>query len=763
MHKHSSSNPAGIRLSIAENRVHITADPAYDVQFLGADQPPIVEDSMALHPPLTDQTVRLSFLAVHRQSGARTETDLPLAVAGTCGAPCGEKPPVLPEPAQWHAAGGGRFRRMDLNAVAFTDGAQQAAVQLCRDLEHLGGGEIPSRAGEAAAGTVHFRLDAQLAYLGTEGYAIVCGPDGIRATASTGTGLIWAEKTILQLLMQDGFPYGEMRDYPRYPVRGFMLDIGRRPVSLGTLRDIVRTMAFFKMNDFQVHLSDNYIWLEDYAQEGDSSTLNAYEAFRLESSLTNEKGQTATARDYSYTKDEFRAFIHWAGEQGVRIVPEIDVPAHALSFAKAFPEHMVRGKTSPLMKKRPLTDHLDVSRPETVEFIKRIFDDYTGGADPVFPPDIPVHIGADEFLTDYSAYRRFVNEIVPHIKKSNPVRLWGSLTWIKDDPETPILPQAVENVQMNLWSSSWADGREMYDLGFELINTIDHHLYMVPNGKRLRGSYTDLLNKKRLFREFEPHRVRLKSCGRYTNLPAGEKRVLGAAYAIWNDNIDRRASGLTESDLFDRFLDSAPVMAEKEWGSCTLRHSAAAVDALAQQLLRRIPSRGPESGHVDLAACETTNAAVSSDGALSLNGGGSFAVTAVDHLPVGSVLEMDLLLHEAEPGQILLEADAPYGTYDLRITENGKLGFTREGYAYEFDYKPPVGRRIRLQLITRPLKTVLKAGPFTRKKAVGRFVHEGLLRRDGIRNATFSIPLERIGSRTCSVKAELYAIRYHGK
>ena len=157
----------------------------------------------------------------------------------------------------------------------------------------------------------------------------------------------------------------------------------------------------------------------------------------------------------------------------VHIVPEIDVPAHALSFAKVFPEYMVRDKTSPLQKNRPLTDHLDVSRPETVEFIKRIFDDYTGGEQPVFGPETTVHIGADEFLSDYGAYRRFLNELVPHLKKTNRVRLWGGLTWIKDDPATQIVPAAIENVQMNLWACNWADGMEMYEMGYQLINTID--------------------------------------------------------------------------------------------------------------------------------------------------------------------------------------------------------------------------------------------------------------------------------------------------
>ena len=64
-----------------------------------------------------------------------------------------------------------------------------------------------------------------------------------------------------------------LRDYPKYSIRGFMLDVGRRPVSMNMLKKIVNSMAWYKMNDFQIHVGDNYIWLEDYAENGDESTF----------------------------------------------------------------------------------------------------------------------------------------------------------------------------------------------------------------------------------------------------------------------------------------------------------------------------------------------------------------------------------------------------------------------------------------------------------------------------------------------------------
>ena len=51
-------------------------------------------------------------------------------------------------------------------------------------------------------------------------------------------------------------------------------------------------MRYYKMNDFQAHLSDNYIWLGEYGKNGtENNAFSAYEAFRLESGLTNEAGE----------------------------------------------------------------------------------------------------------------------------------------------------------------------------------------------------------------------------------------------------------------------------------------------------------------------------------------------------------------------------------------------------------------------------------------------------------------------------------------
>lgn len=773
----------------AANRVQVSAPAGCRVALNGADFPQIVGKNLEVFRPLAEQEVHLSF-RVTDASGAETVTcDYPVRIPGLHrGRPAHPKPAVIPELAQWHSADSGWFIPAQAMAIVVSSAAESllcaAAEELQQDYRGIVGREPCVRCGDAAGdGDIYLTLNENDAYLGREGYRIEIGTS-VLVSASHPCGVYWATRTILQMLRLSGgklrLPRGEIRDYPKYPVRGFMLDIGRRPFSMETLRNVAKNMAWYKMNDLQLHLNDNYIWLEDYNTRGEETdSFEAYEAMRLESGLQNSRGETATARDFFYTKEQFRALIHEAcARYQVHIVPEIDVPAHALSFARVFPKHMLAGKIAEHSKTRPLTDHLDVSRPETVAFVKRIFDDYTGGEQPVFGPETTVHIGADEFVTDFGAYRRFVNELVPHLKQTNPVRLWGSLTWIKDDPATPILPEAVEGVQINLWSSTWADGMEMYQMGYQLINTIDHLLYMVPNGKGNKGSYADRLNKRMVYQLFDPRKVRLKS-GKYEALPAGDPQMLGASYALWNDNIDKKACGLSETDLFLRFFDALPLLAEKTWANGREKGGWKAVDRIARTTafaprtnpLHRVKSAGsvmaeyrfdsvrpqkdlsgngrdlPDAIGAELAA------------GLLLRGGASYLQTPLARLEMGCFLECGVTFEELRPGQILLESDAPYGAYDIRVTANGRLGFAREGYLYEFPCEIPTRQRLVLRIQTGLQVTTLSVNGNPAKPAVGKFVHNGTVRCEGIQNASLHLPVQRIGSRTNAVLAKLDFLR----
>ncbi len=749
----------------------------FTIEFNGADFEQIIgsvdqEGKMPVVHPLTDKTVKVSFNVTETATGNTKNTgDLEVVVKGINTQQQGSnpKPTVIPEIQEWYSPSADKLLVSSLKTVTYTDAQLKVVVdEFVRDYQDFTGIKLTAEQGAPKANAINFELKAPDALLDAEGYTMDIQKDRINVASISTTGNMYGMQTILQMYKENNTEYnvGQMRDYPRFKTRGFLFDVARKPVSLEMMKEVTRTMRYYKMNDFQAHLSDNYIWLEDYGtKETENEGFKAYEAFRLESSLTNANGESPTAKDYSISKKEFQKFIQDERILGMNVVPEIDVPAHATAFTKVWPELKVENQVS---NKHSLIDHFDLTKPAALVKIKEIFDDYT--KDKTFDADTTVHIGADEFLYSPKSYREFLNDIVPYIKNTNPVRMWGGLTLIKDNPPTEIKPEAIKDVEMNLWSSGWADGIEMYNMGYNLINTIDDYGYMVPNGNKGRYAYGDLLNVNRIFNEFEPNRVGTGSGYQY--VPSGDDQMLGAAFAIWNDNIDKKASGLSESDLYWRFFDAMPFYAEKTWAATGKeKPNADALSNLAQQKGTG-PNTNPyyqqdktgdnyesydfENGLKDTSGNsrdlkEGKNAEVK-DKALQLKDGESYVTSPINRLGNGNQLSFDIKLEKpAVPGDILFESDAAYGTHDIRIMEDGKLGFTRELYSYYFDYELPVGKSVNITITTDQQKTSLYVNGEFFANATGKFIHNDMVKNENISNATFALPLERIGSKTNTV------------
>lgn len=764
----------------------------YTIKFNGADFEQLISKDLKINHPLNDKTVNVSYVVTKTSDNTTATTeDIPYTLTGTTTEQTGKnaKPNIIPEIAEWHSESDMKVSAASLTAVTYDDDSLKAVVdEFVADYKDFTGRTLTASKEAAKANAFNFSKPADasasavLKQLGDEGYTMDIKADRIDAASTSVTGNMYAMQTILQMTKQDdtGFVIGQMRDYPRFTVRGFVLDMARKPISLDMVKQMARTMRYYKMNDLQTHLSDNYIFLEDYGvHDTEDEGYKAYDAFRLETSVTNSKGESPTATDYAISKKDFREFIQSERSVGMNIVPEIDMPAHATAFTKVWPELAVQNKSTQ-GGKRPLIDHLDVTKDETMRLIESIFDDYTKGDNPTFDSKTTVHVGADEFLASNEGYRKFVNDIVPYVKTTNPVRLWGSLSYATGS--TVITKDAIDNVEMNLWSSGWADGVQMYNMGYKLINTIDTYGYMVPNGSGSRGAYGDYLNVTDVFNNFAANRV--GTSGGWKYIPSSSDQALGAAFAIWNDNIDKRASGLTESDEYARFFDALPVYAEKNWATTGKeKGTAAALTALAKtqgDAPRTNPyyhatadSNGDyeqyafdgtgdaakadssESGR-DLTLDGDGNTAEIKDGALNLKGGKSYVTTPLDKLGNGNEVSFDVTLNEpAKPGDILFESDTDYSTQDIRIMDDGTLGFTRELYDYSFGYTLPVGKKVNVTIVTSQQKTQLYIDGKFVANASGKFVNKGLTKKTGITNSTFALPLQRIGSKTQAINATI--------
>jgi len=131
------------------------------------------------------------------------------------------------------------------------------------------------------------------------------------------------------------------------------------------------------------------------------------------------------------------------------------------------------------------------------------------------------------------------------------VRLWGSLSRV--DGKTLVTS---DKVQMQIWSTEWADPEDMYEAGFSIINSLNSSLYIIPG-----GGY-DRLDKEAL-RQWEPNRF---STGTQAEvLPVYSGRMAGAIYCLWNDTIGSLDAGITEEGMLERFMEPLPLLSEKLW------------------------------------------------------------------------------------------------------------------------------------------------------------------------------------------------------
>ena len=548
-----------------------------------------------------------------------------------------------------------------------------------------------------------------LGNLGDEGYMIFSRESGLSILASDPLGAFWGTRTILQVFKQHNntFPCGQGVDYPQYPLRGFMYDLGRKPASLKAVKDVLKTMAYYKMNDYHLHLNDNYIWMYNYTNipNGHNATAEqkkaaceavlkaAPTAFRLESDVP---GLTAT--DLRYTKREFGALIDQAKLYGVTIVPEFDVPGHAMSFVRVRPDLMYRGKVTKAhdVERTAMLDASDdiydaktgkTYREETLDFVKSVFDEYLvgkNGEEPVFRTPV-IHFGTDEYYGDPEEYRAFADAMIKYIKdRGYTPRLWGSLSVKRG--KTPV---DGTGAQINVWNHGWQNPRLALEHNFDLVNIIDVWTYIVPNGKGNRGGYGDLLDLKFLYSQnWHPHKM-----SNAEEVIPGFPKMLGASWAVWNDNSFRGDTGLTDYDLFDRIRQSCAVFAEKTW------NTGEDIEFRDFQKLVKAVSYAPLSDP-EYVVPVIRSSSEEGDVLFELNDTvkGKAVKTSIKGIAPDYVATVRVTrTNGSKKPKVLFSG--PSGKIYAIQKETGKVGITCDTWDYSFDYTLPVGRQVELTFV----------------------------------------------------------------
>ncbi len=124
-------------------------------------------------------------------------------------------------------------------------------------------------------------------------------------------------------------------DAPHVRWRGLLVDVARHYLPPALLRATVDAMAAVKLNTLHLHLTDSQAF-PLALDEPDGGAA----AGRVDASELARRGAHAYPAE-TYSDAELRALVAHARARGVRVVPEIDVPAHTRAWGAAFPEILV--------------------------------------------------------------------------------------------------------------------------------------------------------------------------------------------------------------------------------------------------------------------------------------------------------------------------------------------------------------------------------------------------------------------------------------
>ncbi len=438
--------------------------------------------------------------------------------------------------------------RILTNAGSY-DRLEQDLQVFRKDLESVTGLKLVIAVEESQKGDLFFALNEKEDTLGKEGYQMeIAGR--IAVSANTSRGIFYAMQSLLQLFEQDlKVQKGVIVDYPDYPERGFMIDVGRKYFEMDYLKRLIRRLAWKKMNFLHIHFTD-------------------WNGFRLKSDLF-----PGLASEKCYSKQNIREIQDYAARYHVMIVPEIDLPAHATFFTDYNPYlgFKCRSMRDSHWQGEKLNQEckawtLDITRREVRSWVKAMLDEWI----PLF--DGPYfHIGGDEYQYDKDKYAcdelmeaakkmgyeypgdvfvDFVNEINKQVMSyGKTTQIWNWWRFSQNENrinKTSIQPH--KNIVINAWNRPRLEG--ILADGYQVIITSEtgpESLYVVPGlGGTKPGDY-GYFDSKYIYEKWQPQ---------------SGLQVRGFKICLWTNRVEDKPD-----TWFDPYIElPIAVLSERIWG-----------------------------------------------------------------------------------------------------------------------------------------------------------------------------------------------------
>ncbi|QOV33880.1 family 20 glycosylhydrolase [Streptomyces ferrugineus] len=434
-------------------------------------------------------------------------------------------PVTVPALTAWTPASGSYTHERSARLVADGASERRVADTLADDLRDAGHGTVPVVPGAARPGDIVIDVQPSRTSLGSEGYELRAGKR-LSVTAATETGAFYGTRTVLQLLAQgDRIPAGRTVDVPRYKERGVGVCACYIHVSMPWLENLVREMAYHKLNQLLLELK-----------------------------VKSDAHPEANTWGY-YTEDEIRRLVALGKRYHVEIIPEINSPGHMDPWLENRPDLQLTDSDG---DKQP--SRLDITRPEAFAYYTSLMDEYAQ----VFTSK-SWHMGADEYMlgSDFAKYPQilkyaqdrygpdatpqdafidFVNRVHDYAAgKGRKLRIWNDgLTGANTVP-------VAAGTTVEHWLNVAVKPSRLLAQGYPLMNAA-YALYLVRGG--FHSDTEGLYDQSWDPRGFEGEKL------------ASADGITGAKISLWPDN----GRGETENEVAVALWPALRHIAQATWG-----------------------------------------------------------------------------------------------------------------------------------------------------------------------------------------------------
>ncbi|GAB3564021.1 family 20 glycosylhydrolase [Spelaeicoccus albus] len=387
-----------------------------------------------------------------------------------------------------------------------------------------------------------------------EGYRIATD-EAVVVSARHPAGVYYATRTVLQLVRTGGVD-ADIVDWPVYPQRGVMLDIGRKYFTPGWIKKFIRELGWLKLNTLHLHLNDNSgVGLECRAHPEIVSTP-------------------------ALSREDLASILDTAAAHHVTVIPEFDSPAHARAITRAHPEFALRDRHG-----RMHFDKLDFSLPAARRLVERVITEWADLFDGRW-----FDIGGDEFfaapwedeslrdpglfpclaayasdrrgrpLSAHDGYTIYMNDLADLVhSRGKRAKMWNDHV----DPRTGSIAIA-GSVQIDCWirwNASFPSAAELAQAGYSLVNRNGDYLYFIlsadePPGHDIRKS------PEGIYRNWHVRRFMGTAGGSDQDLDRSAS-VDGAVLSIWCDS----PATMTEQEVAENVLGWLQSFSQRVWDS----------------------------------------------------------------------------------------------------------------------------------------------------------------------------------------------------